>query len=74
MSTGVFGVVVPFLIVLKIYFLVGEGFIAICLCRGGRLAHELQQTESFVIAAGAVIVLVATWPMAFVLGAMGKWR
>jgi hypothetical protein len=59
---------------LKVYLIAGEGFIAICLCRGGRLAHELRKTESFVEAVGAVIVLVATWPMAFVLGAMGKLR
>jgi hypothetical protein len=56
--------------VLKVYLLVGEGFIALCLCRGGRLAHELRQTESLAVAAGTVIFLVATWPMAFVLRVM----
>ena len=53
---------------LKIYLIAGELFLAWCLSKNGRVVAEFKQVGSFPVVVLIVIVSIATWPMAFVLG------
>ena len=55
---------------LKLYLITGEGFLIWCLGRNGRVVAQFRQLDSFPLAVLVVMVSIATWPMAFVLGRM----
>ena len=61
---------VSLLTVLKVYLIAGEMFLAWCLSQNGRVVAEFKQVGSFPVVVLIVMVSIATWPMAFVLGRM----
>ena len=61
---------VSLLMVLKLNLIAGECFLVWCLSQNGRVVAEFKQVGSFPVVVLIVMVSIATWPMAFVLGRM----